>query len=924
MHRLEAIMKPVILVTGDVVLDHNLYAGQRLASDSSAACGMRHTARPGGAMLTYGLLKALARIPPGPDKKMSGFSDDDLAFGLKEVTEDSMKDWPKHLKMGAVWDQFEGPQKDEPVWQLARNLGYGPREEKPYPAAPAPGLADMRPRVIVIDDGGLGFRLQTASMCWPGVFLEDDKREAPQWVILKMSSPLGRGDLWRLLADRWSDRLIIIVAADDIRRENVRITRGLSWESTVDDFLEELQSNPSIGRLKACRHLVITLRGDAALWLNGLGKAEQQCRLVFDRERGEGEWESGIGGGRAFGYLSAVTAAVTWHLKDADTGDSCNLVPALRAGLSAARVLGEYGHGPVKSTEEPGFPFTRAAQEICNPKHAYSSTEVQCSASACGGGADMPASSSGAAPVPPAPQWTILRQNAHSEAFPGPLFGPARRIALLGPAALANVPCARFGKLLTMDRREIDALRSLRQLMLAYDNSGSQKQPLSLAAFGPPGSGKSFGLKQVAEGVFGEKNPILEFNLSQFKGPEDLIGAYHQVRDYALAGKTPVVFWDEFDSRNYFWLQYLLAPMQDGTFQEGQLTHSIGKSVFVFAGGTSRNFAHFGPPSEPHEDDSDAERKARVHFAVLKGPDFKSRLSGYLNVLGPNPRQTYNAQRARAGHDPWEDDKDDVDFPVRRAILLRSMLGFVKEKENDPLEIDRGLLTALLRIGRYRHGTRSLEKLILQTRDRGGLPLLRAYLPCDELVALYVDDANYFVDLTRCWHRFQEQAERLAPLIHQDWRGHLSDEERAKGSPNDVSYDKLGLEAREANIAAAMRMPEILALAGLMLVEGQAGKNEEAPVAARLKKHLDILAEAEHIGWVDQKRMEGWRYGPAPQNRRALTHPLLVPYAELQEDQKDKDRRAITNYPTYARGAGFKIVPDETRKRSTELPQPKP
>ena len=31
---------------------------------------------------------------------------------------------------------------------------------------------------------------------------------------------------------------------------------------------------------------------------------------------------------------------------------------------------------------------------------------------------------------------------------------------------------------------------------------------------------------------------------------------------------------------------YFLAPMQDGEFQEGQLIHNIGKSIFVFAGGT--------------------------------------------------------------------------------------------------------------------------------------------------------------------------------------------------------------------------------------------------------------------------------------------------------------------------------------------------
>jgi hypothetical protein len=41
------------------------------------------------------------------------------------------------------------------------------------------------------------------------------------------------------------------------------------------------------------------------------------------------------------------------------------------------------------------------------------------------------------------------------------------------------------------------------------------------------------------------------------------------------------------------------------------------------------------------------------------------------------------------------------------------------------------------------------------------------------------------------------------------------------------------------------------------------------------------------------------------------TQPALfqvVPYSELPEKQKDKDRRTIENYPKYTRAAGFKIV----------------
>ena len=595
-------------------------------------------------------------------------------------------------------------------------------------------------------------------------------------------------------------------------------------------------------------------------------------------------------------------------MKEAKSSDVVDFIPALKAGLSTTRFLREFGHGPVKATE-PGFPFPEAAAHLVTPKHKYSASEVRCTGTCCRPDGTAKAEAN----------WTMLRQSTHSDEFPGPLFGPARRLALLGPAALGNVPCARFGKLLTMDRREIEALRSLRQLMLSYQAGGPQKQPLSIAVFGAPGSGKSFGLKQIAEGVFGDKNPVLEFNLSQFRGPEDLIGAYHQVRDKVLAGWTPVVFWDEFDSGDFEWLRYLLAPMQDGTFQEGQLTHAIGKCVFVFAGGTSRDFAHFGPSDEPRAGEDEIAMTARREFIMKKGPDFKSRLSAFFDVLGPNQKQRYDEQAAAKSLDPWLDDTTDVDYPVRRAILLRSLLGLVRTKEedreNETLNMDRGLLTAFLEIDHYRNGARSLEKLILQTRDRGGLPLRRAHLPPDNLLALYVDDVPRFHALIRRSHDFVEQAEKLAPILHEDWRQSLLGKER--GGQYDKPYAELDQEGKDANIAAAVRIPEILALAGFILEPGEATTEEDAAVSKFLEDHLEILAEAEHDGWAEQRQIEGWTYDPTKHERDKVnrTHPLLVAYAELPTEQKDKDRRTIRNYPKYARAAGYKIMSLRSPKR---------
>jgi hypothetical protein len=392
------------------------------------------------------------------------------------------------------------------------------------------------------------------------------------------------------------------------------------------------------------------------------------------------------------------------------------------------------------------------------------------------------------------------------------------------------------------------------------------------------------------------------------------------VRDKVLEGYTPVVFWDEFDSGEYKWLQYLLAPMQDGTFQDGQLTHPVGKSIFVFAGGTSCDFDHFGPPEKPKWKEDEEQLKARHDFVMKKGPDFKSRLAGYFDVIGPNPRQKYNDATAMEGLNPWEDDPEDLAFPVRRSILLRSLLGLVKNKdedrENEHLEIDHGLLMALLKVKHYKNGARSMEKLVTQMKDRGELPLRRSHLPPDNLLELYVENVREFHSLIHSSYEFLAQAEVIAKAIHDYWYAHITQERRDRGGPYCMPYDQLDDKCKATNIAAAMRISEILGLIGYELKKGTATANEETLVKQKLLEKIDLLAEAEHLGWDEQSHLDDWVYGPKFDEEKKI-HNLLVSYDELPEVEKKKDRAAVMNYPDNVRLAGFKIVQCKTEDAGT-------
>lgn len=50
-----------------------------------------------------------------------------------------------------------------------------------------------------------------------------------------------------------------------------------------------------------------------------------------------------------------------------------------------------------------------------------------------------------------------------------------------------------------------------------------------------------------------------------------------------------------------------------------------------------------------------------------------------------------------------------------------------------------------------------------------------------------------------------------------------------------------------------------------------------------------VTPEMLHQQWMDEKLANGWTYGPV-KDSEAKTHPALVPYDQLPEEQRDKDR----------------------------------
>jgi hypothetical protein len=252
---------------------------------------------------------------------------------------------------------------------------------------------------------------------------------------------------------------------------------------------------------------------------------------------GEGEWE-GERPGKVIGNTLALTAGIVRQLLL--NPQSPDLRAGLQAGIAAQRRLFREGYGAYTQQSEPicvAFPLAAVAEELAKESAALACVRIQDPVQSLH---ERPKSTTAPAT---AGFWTILEDHYRKT-----LDEVAEKIVLDGlQATIRDVPIGRFGGLQTVDRREIEALHSIQNLLREYCDQ-PQKRPLSIAVFGPPGSGKSFGVEQVAKSVRPGLVDVKTFNLSQFGRAEELLAALHQVRDIGLQGKLPLVFWDEFDT----------------------------------------------------------------------------------------------------------------------------------------------------------------------------------------------------------------------------------------------------------------------------------------------------------------------------------------------------------------------------------------
>ena len=646
----------------------------------------------------------------------------------------------------------------------------------------------------------------------------------------------------------------LLLDADVIRGSGAMISSKISWERSATELVWQLQNNPALTYLKQAPHLLVTFAEDGAVYVKRELDAIS-ASLVLAHGGGEGLMREKLQVtiDDSFALMTAALALQLPNIFATGKGGHASLrvLPVLKASES----LMTDGYTLDQMTDGfYYFPYTKPDAEELRFEIPLSPDQSVID-----------------------PDFWCVSNNVNDKR----IFDIACEYVMKGAHTIEGLPRLSYGALTTIDRREIESFRNVCNLIDNYAHTNSVR-PLSIAVFGAPGSGKSFGVTQIAKNILPGKVEKLEFNVSQFTDNADLGAAFQKVRDVTLEGKLPLVFFDEFDSDSdglpLGWVKSFLMPMQDGKFKDESGEHPIGKCILVFAGGTAISFEEFTRPMQS------GQPEALMAFKNVKGPDFVSRLRGTIDVLGPNAK-----------------DETDKNYILRRALLLRSLCErMLKMQKGFAVPIDKNVLWAMLLVPKYKHGARSMEAILDMSRIEG-LVWEPVSLPFYSQLNLHVD-ADAFIKLVLREVILNNYVEKLALAIHADFC--LKEKEKGNpDGPNVKPWSQLSEDIRNSNRNQARDIANKLNSVGY---EYDSGDTSFPSIEKFDEETVLYLARKEHDRWMDERKRAGWRYGPVRNNEERI-HPQLVDWNQLPPEEQKKDINAVENIIPLLKGFGLRV-----------------
>ena len=137
-----------------------------------------------------------------------------------------------------------------------------------------------------------------------------------------------------------------------------------------------------------------------------------------------------------------------------------------------------------------------------------------------------------------------------------------------------------------------------------------------------------------------------------------------------------------------------------------------------------------------------------------------------------------------------------------------------------------------------------------------------------------------------------ENLERLAIAIHDRY----NEAERLSHPGVPLKYPRfsdLPDDLKYSNLRQAQGIADKLQYLGMYVMPKDWKGNRVSEIP---EEGVEALAKKEHDDWMLERAENGWVYGPEKDAAYKIS-PYMLPYEELDEETKDKDRSAVRNIP---------------------------
>jgi len=153
-------------------------------------------------------------------------------------------------------------------------------------------------------------------------------------------------------------------------------------------------------------------------------------------------------------------------------------------------------------------------------------------------------------------------------------------------------------------------------------------------------------------------------------------------------------------------------------------------------------------------------------------------------------------------------------------------------------------------------------------------------------------------------------AEVLARTSHQRYLlERMADGAEPGSSAAMTPWETLDEDLRAASRAQAFDMGRKMASLGCLLVPRSAADRGFIYQPGE----VELLARREHVRWMAERASRGWRYGP--RDDATKHHPDFIPWSELPEAERERDRDAVRAIPSMLAEVGLAVLRVGSRGR---------